>query len=152
MWYFIQRIAISYISSSNYIKNSIPKELQEAAFLDGANAAQYLIRVCLPLSKPVLAVVGLYYFVGHWNNYYTALIYIYNNDLAPLQTVLRKLLLSTKTLASVVSDPELYLEQITKANQMKYGVIIVSTAPLLMIYPFVQKHFVKGVMIGSVKG
>ncbi len=138
-----------------YFMNSIPGELQEAATLDGANAAQYLWKVVLPLSKPVLAVVGLYYLVGHWNDYYNALIYLYDLDLMPLQSVLRDLLMSVQAL---MANTEGNLDSATmeimfqRSISMKYCVIIAAAVPVLCIYPFIQKFFVKGMMIGSVKG
>lgn len=137
-----------------YFMSSIPKELQEAAMLDGANAVQYLVKIVLPLSKPVLAVVGLYYMVGHWNDYYSALIYIYDEYKYPLQSVLRELLSSVQILREQadVGDSELLKEAMELANTMKYSVIILAALPMLCIYPFIQKFFVKGVMIGSLKG
>ena len=135
--------------------NSIPGELQEAAKLDGANSAQYLWKVVLPLSKPVLAVVGLYYAVSHWNDFYNALIYLYDMELYPLQSVLRQLLMSTQMLADStvgVSDPETMQAMLEMSMGMKYCVIIAAALPVLCIYPYIQKFFVKGVMVGSVKG
>ena len=139
----------------SYFINSIPGELEEASLLDGANSAQYLWKVVLPLSKPVLAVVGLYYAVSHWNDYYSALIYLYKEELYPVQTVLRNLLLSAQVLlndTSGVVDAALIEEAFNRAMTMKYSVIIVAALPMLCIYPFVQKFFVKGVMVGAVKG
>lgn len=136
----------------SYFINSIPGELKEAAILDGANSAQYLFKVVLPLSKPVLAVIALYYMVGHWNGYLNALYYIYDTDLYPLQSVLRELLMSDKMMASMMSDPELARQAMQASQAMKYCVVIASILPMLVVYPFVQKHFVKGVMIGAVKG
>lgn len=137
-----------------YFMNSIPFSLQEAATLDGANSFQYLIKVVLPLSKPIFAVVGLYYAVGHWNDYFTALIYIYNEKLMPLQSFLRDLLMSSKLAMNNLSglDAEAVARKMELAQTLKYSAIIVSTVPVLCIYPFIQKYFVKGVMIGSVKG
>lgn len=136
----------------SYFMNSIPGELKEAATLDGANPAQYLFRVVLPLSKSVFAVVGLYYAVGYWNNYTKGLYYIYDRDLMPLQNILRDLLMSTKMLVDVTMDPEVAQMMFEQAQSMKYGVIIVAALPMMLLYPFIQKHFVKGVMVGAVKG
>lgn len=139
----------------SYFVNSIPAELEEAATLDGANCAQYLLKVVLPLSKPVLAVVGLYYAVSHWNDYYNALIYLYNDVLYPLQTVLRTLLLTSSSLVdatATAADSEAMEAAFNTYMSMKYCVVIVAAVPMLCIYPFVQKFFVKGVMVGSVKG
>ena len=139
-----------------YFKSSIPEALQEAATLDGANALQYLIRIVLPLSKPILAVVGLYYAVGHWNDFYTALIYITNEELLPLQSFLRDILMSNKMTMSTASlqgmDAATAEARMQLSQTLKYSVIIVSTVPVLCVYPLIQKYFVKGVMIGSIKG
>ena len=136
--------------------NSIPDALQEAATLDGANSYQYLVRIVLPLSKPILAVIGLYYAVGHWNDFYTALIYITNEELLPLQSFLRDILMSNKMMLNSTSlqgmDAATAEARMQLAQTLKYSVIIVSTVPVLCVYPFIQKYFVKGVMIGSVKG
>ena len=142
------------IITRTYFINSIPKSLEEAAELDGANTFQLLIKVVLPLSKPILAVIGLYYAVGHWNDFYTALIYINDKSLLPLQSFLRDLLMSNKmSMANMQGLDAAAMEaKMQLAQTLKYSVIIVSTVPVLCIYPFIQKHFVKGVMIGSVKG
>ena len=132
--------------------NSIPKELKEAACLDGANSAQYLVKVVLPLSKAVFAVVGLYYMVSHWNNFTNALYYVYDTSLYPLQNVLRDLLMSSRLTADLLEDPEAYEIAYKQTLLMKYCVILVATVPMLCVYPFIQKYFVKGVMVGSVKG
>ncbi len=136
-----------------YFSTSIPGELFEAAQLDGATTAQYLFRVVLPLSKPVLAVIMLFYAVGHWNDFYSALVYLKSQSLMPLQYVLRSLLFSTQMLSqSVGMNADAMLHRMQLAQTLKYSSIIVSTIPVLCLYPLVQKHFVKGMMIGSVKG
>lgn len=143
------------IITRTYFMNSIPHELQEAATLDGANSFQYLIRVVLPLSKPIMAVIGLYYAVGHWNDFYTALIYLNSEKLLPLQSFLRDLLMRAQTTMNVTMsgmDAATIEAKMKLSQTLKYSVIIVSTVPVLCIYPFIQKYFVKGVMIGSVKG
>ena len=142
------------IITRTYFINSIPDELLEAAQLDGANTAQYLFKVVLPLSKPILAVITLFYAVGHWNDFYSALIYINSQQLLPLQSILRKLLLSTQMTLQITSSmsPDEIMRKTQLAQTLKYSSIIVSTVPVLCLYPLVQKHFVKGIMIGSVKG
>lgn len=156
IWAMILPNAISFSNCliiRSYMMNSIPGELQEAATLDGANAAQYLWKVVLPLSKPVLAVVALYYMVFHWNNYYSALLYIYDEKLYPLQSVLRRLLYLTQSIdIEDITDPTELKRMYELSVQMKYSVLIAAIVPVLCVYPFVQKHFVKGMMIGSVKG
>ena len=142
------------IVTRTYFMNSIPDELREAAQLDGAGTVQYLFRVVLPLSKPILAVIGLFYAVGHWNDFYSALLYINSQQLLPLQSVLRKLLLTTQMTLQISSSmsPEEIMRKTQLAQTLKYSSIIVSTVPVLCLYPLVQKHFVNGIMIGSVKG
>jgi len=136
----------------SYFMNSIPGELKEAATLDGANSGQYLVKIVLPLSKSVFAVVGLYYAVAYWNNYTKGLYYIYDRDLLPLQNILRDLLNSTRMVTDLSEDPEAAKQAFEAAQSMKYGVIIVAALPMMILYPFIQKHFVKGVMVGAVKG
>ena len=136
----------------SYFMNSIPSALQEAAVLDGANSYQYLIKVVLPLSKPVLAVIALYNAVGRWNDYYTALVYIHNEDMYPLQLVLREILDSVTAKSTDITNNLDMTDQVKLAQSLKYSSIIVATIPIMLIYPFVQKYFVKGVMIGAVKG
>lgn len=136
-----------------YFMNSIPEELKEASTLDGANSAQYLVSVVLPLSKPVLAVVGLYYGVAHWNDFYNALLYLYDESLYPLQYILRNILYSYNLENDSIALANLSTEKIAMAKlTMKYSLVIVASFPMLCIYPFIQKFFVKGVMIGAVKG
>ena len=137
-----------------YFCNSIPVSLEEASTLDGAGPMQYLARVVLPLSKPVLAVIALYYMVGHWNDYYSALIYINDQALRPLQSFMRDLLVNnsvTRVTGGSLS-PEEMQAKLYLAQTLKYSSIIVATVPMLVVYPFVQKYFVKGVMVGSIKG
>lgn len=142
------------IITRTYFINSISESLKEAADLDGANSLQILLKIVLPLSKPIIAVVGLYYAVGHWNDYFTALIYINDTDLLPLQSFLRDLLLTNKLTADNLAgmDAATAEAKLHLAQTLKYSAIIVSSVPVLCIYPFIQKYFVKGVMIGSVKG
>lgn len=141
------------IITRTYFVNSIPDSLQEAAQLDGANSFQYLMKIVLPLSKPILAVIVLYYGVAHWNDYYTALIYLMDKNKLPLQSFLRDLLITSSAMSDMTGlsaadmERKLYL-----AQTLRYSAIIVSTVPVLCIYPFIQKYFVKGIMIGSVKG
>ncbi len=137
-----------------FFVNSIPNELYEAATIDGIDDIGYLWRIVLPLSKPVLAVITLYYAVGHWNAYWNAMLYLRNSDLHPLQMVLREVLNVAKniTLDEDMMDAEMIKMMTGAADVMKYALIVVATAPVLIAYPFVKKFFKKGVMIGSVKG
>ena len=135
-----------------FFQNSVPADLHEAAKIDGITDIGYLLKILLPLSKPVLAVIALYYAVGHWNNYFTGLIYLRDRDLMPLQLVLRDILTATQIDSSMVGNAEEIAAMIGASDVMKYSLIIVSTVPILVLYPFIQKFFEKGVMLGSVKG
>ncbi len=139
------------IIARTFIENSIPEDLYEAAVLDGCTHFNFFIKVVLPLSKAVNAVLILYYAVFHWNDYFNALVYNSEQRNAPLQIVLREILLLNQAFSSGSGGVQGGYGQ-SSADQVKYAVIIVSTLPILCVYPFVQKHFEKGVMIGAVKG
>ena len=134
------------------IMSTIPKELLEASQIDGCSDARYFWDIVLPLSKAVIAVITLYYAVGHWNAYFNAMLYLSNRDLYPLQLILRDILVSSKVDLTEITDPELLAAMMGLENLLKYAVIVVSSLPIIIMYPFVQKYFIKGVMIGSVKG
>lgn len=142
------------IVTRTYFANSIPDSLQEAAKLDGANNLHILSKIIVPLSKPVIAVIALYYAVGHWNDYYNALIYINDINLLPIQSFLKDLLLTAQqTLSDAGVGSAAEMEQKLKiAQTLKYSTIVAASIPMLIVYPFIQKFFVKGIMIGSVKG
>ncbi|WP_223830039.1 carbohydrate ABC transporter permease [Paenibacillus arenilitoris] len=155
MWALIVPGAIAtynLIVMRTYFQSSIPWELQEAAHIDGCSNWRLLISIILPLSKPILAVMVLFYAVGHWNSFFNALIYIRDEALHPLQLVLREILLISQTAMTDSSSVVGMEDKILLAESIKFAVIIVSSLPVLVMYPFVQRHFVKGVMIGSVKG
>ncbi len=135
-----------------FMQTSIPNELLESAKLDGVSDIGYLVRIVLPLSKAVIAVIVLYYALGMWNSYYDAMIYLRDSDLFPLQLVLRQILNASRINLDQIRDPELIRQLRGSADVMKYAIIVLSSVPLLVFYPFVQKYFEKGVMIGSVKG
>ena len=135
-----------------FFQNTVPEDLYEAAKLDGCSDIQYLLRILLPLSKAVIAVIAMYYAVGHWNDYFTGMIYVRTPEFMPLQNTLRNILNSVKIDLSTVRDPEMIAQNQYMADVMKFALVVVSTVPILTVYPFVQKYFVKGVMIGSVKG
>ncbi len=132
--------------------NSIPSDLFDAARIDGISDWGYLLRVVLPLSRAILAVIILYYAVGHWNSYFNAMLYIRDKELYPLQIVLRDILSASRIDLSQVTDEDTLASLIGATDLVKYTMIVVSTVPVLCAYPFVQKYFEKGVMIGSVKG
>ena len=140
------------IITRTYIQSNIPNELLEASVIDGCSDARYFTSILLPLSKSVLAVITLFYAVGHWNAYFNAFLYLSDRKLFPLQIVLRDILVANTIDVSTVIDPELQQAKQGLADLLKFSLIIVSSVPVLMLYPFIQKHFVRGVMIGSVKG
>lgn len=135
-----------------YFMNTLPVELQEAAEIDGCNILQYFLGVAIPLSKPIIAIMALYYAVGHWNAFFNGLIYVTDAKFYPLQLILRDILISGQSVDPSTLDPESLELMREIARTIKYGVIIVSSLPVLCLYPFVQKYFIKGIMIGSVKG
>jgi putative aldouronate transport system permease protein len=139
------------IIARTFIENTIPVDLYEAAILDGCSHFSFFIKVVMPLSKALLSVLVLYYAVFHWNDYFNALMFNNNNRYEPLQIVLRRILLLNEAFESGSGGVAGGYAQ-TSADQVKYAVIIVSTVPVLCIYPFVQKYFEKGVMIGAIKG
>lgn len=151
-------IVLGLVSSYNVIVcrtfiQSLPYELQEAARIDGCSDFRILWRIIAPLSKPILAVLALYYAVGHWNNYFSAMIYVNNKNWQTLQVFLREILLLNQNVSFENTDEVMAIaDQLRLAESMKYALIIVASVPLMLFYPFVQKHFVKGVMVGSVKG
>ncbi|ACT04225.1 carbohydrate ABC transporter permease [Paenibacillus sp. JDR-2] len=154
MWALIVPGAIAtynLIVMRTYFQNSIPWELQEAAHMDGCSNWRLLVSIILPLSKPILAVMVLFYAVGHWNSFFNALIYIRDEGKYPLQLVLREILLISQSAQTDGGSVGLE-KQILLSESIKFAVIIVSSLPVLVMYPFVQRHFVKGVMIGSIKG
>lgn len=135
-----------------FIQNSIPVELLEVSQIDGCSDARYFFSILLQLSKPVIAVITLYYAVGHWNSYFNAMMYLSDEELYPLQIILRQILVASQINASDLVDVEAIAAKQGLADLLKYSLIVVSTAPILCIYPFVQRFFIKGVMIGAVKG
>lgn len=140
------------IVCKTFIQNTIPTDLLEAAQIDGCSDFMYFIRIVLPLSKAIIAVLVLFYGVRHWNSYFSAMIYLNDKNLYPLTLFLREILMADQIDPSTVSDPEMQAKLAQSAGVIKYALIVVSMIPVLLIYPFIQKYFVKGVMIGSVKG
>ena len=139
------------IVARTFFNNSIPGDLWEAAQIDGCGNLGFFFQILIPLSKAVLAVIALWTAVGQWNSYFNALIYLRNPDLQPLQLVLRNILISNQTISSM-STGAAAVEAKHMADLIKYAIIVVSSAPIMCMYPFVQKHFNQGVMLGSLKG
>ncbi|SDX32848.1 carbohydrate ABC transporter permease [Paenibacillus sp. CF384] len=140
------------IIARTFFQSSIPQELQEASQMDGCRDIRYLMSIVLPLSKPVLAVMTLMYAVGHWNAYFDALIYLRSEHLFPLQYVLRNMLILNAADPAMLANTAQSLRDKGFEQVLKYALIVVACVPVLIMYPFVQKHFVKGVMVGSLKG
>lgn len=140
------------IVAMTFFRNTIPMELLEAAKIDGCSNFHFFFRIALPLSSAIIAIMVLYYGVGHWNSYFNALIYMTTPEKWPLQLVLRTILVQNAAQNEMVKDVETLQRQQMLVELMKYSLIIISSAPILFVYPFIQKHFVKGVMIGSLKG
>ncbi|PAF29167.1 carbohydrate ABC transporter permease [Paenibacillus sp. 7516] len=135
-----------------FFQNSIPKEIQEAAFMDGCSNMKVLLRIVLPLSGPVLAVMVLFYAVGHWNSYFNALIYLSDRDKYPLQLFLREILVQGQMQEMVDISDDSLARSMMDAEAIKYAAVIITNLPMLILYPFLQKYFIKGIMIGAVKG
>lgn len=131
---------------------SIPKELREASALDGASELQHFFKIMIPVCKPIIAVLALWSFVGMWNSYFDALIYLNDADLQPLQLVLRSILVQNTPQPGMIADIQSTAEMTKVAELLKYATIVVSSLPLLIMYPFFQKYFDQGIMVGSVKG
>lgn len=143
------------IVARTFFANGVPSEIEEAAIIDGCSTFRVFFQIVLPLSKALIGVLTLYYGVAHWNEYFRALIYLSSaREKVPLAQVLREILIlnTMKATAGSSVDEEMALYYANLANLLKYALIIVSAAPLLVVYPFLQKYFDKGVMIGSLKG
>ncbi|MGG3283173.1 carbohydrate ABC transporter permease [Paenibacillus solani] len=155
IWAMIIPSAVSVwniIIMRTFFQNSIPKEMQEAAFIDGASNMRVLWRIVLPLSGPILAVMVLFYAVGHWNSYFSALIYLADRSNYPLQLFLREILVQGQMQEMVDISDDSLARSLMDAEAIKYAAVIVTNLPMLLLYPFLQKYFVKGVMIGAIKG
>ena len=139
------------IVTRTFFQSSSPAELYEAAEIDGCGNTQMLWRIVLPLSSAIIAILVLYYSVGHWNAYFGALIYLRSPQKYPLQLILREILILNQTEEMGTNEVGMG-EKILLAESIKYSVIVVSSMPVMLLYPFVQKYFVKGVMIGAIKG
>lgn len=142
------------IIARTFFQNTLPEELVEAAELDGCGIARFFFSIALPLSKAIIAVIALYIGVSHWNSYFNAMIYVTSQKLYPLQLVMRDILILGQSLTNITdaSELEALAERQRIAQVIKYVVIIISSAPIISVYPLLQKYFVQGVMIGSVKG
>lgn len=145
------------VVTRTFFQSTIPREMEETAIVDGCSDFRLFMQIVLPLSTPIIAVMALFYGVGHWNSFFNALIYLSDRSMYPLQMILREILIlqdmSSNTVNNVTSEMAnmLYSKQ-QLAQVIKYGVMIVSSLPVIIVYPFLQKYFVKGMMVGSIKG
>lgn len=145
------------IIARTFFKTTIPEELLEATQMDGCGNGRFFVKIVLPLSKPIIAVLALYAGVAQWNSYFSEMIYLRDYDKYPVTLVLRRYLSTIETLESMISDGliedvDAAMSTVQLASVMQYCLIVITTAPMLIVYPFIQKYFAKGVMIGSVKG
>ncbi len=140
------------VIARTFFQATIPDEMLEAAIMDGCSTTRFFARIVLPLSPAIIAVLALFCGVGHWNAFFDALIFLRNKRLYPLQIILRDILIAAQLQNEMVSDAESIEEKMRVAETIKYGVIIFASAPVLALYPFLQRYFIKGVMIGAIKG
>lgn len=140
------------IIARTYFQTTIPDELLEASQMDGCSDFTFVRKIVIPLSGPIIAVISLFYAVGHWNQYFNALLYLKHQELYPIQLVLRDILVQNEVDASMITDIADQAARDGLRELLKFSLIVVSTLPVLIIYPFIQRHFVKGMMIGSLKG
>jgi len=153
-WVMVLPTAISVwnvIIMRTFIQSTIPNELHECATLEGCGDFSFLLRIVIPLSTPIIAVIGLLYAVGHWNTYFNAMIYLSSSERFPLQLVLRDILILNMGVGNP-NDVQRQQEMLMFSYLLRYSTIIVASLPMMIIYPFVQKYFVKGIMIGAIKG
>jgi putative aldouronate transport system permease protein len=152
VWVMIIPFAVNVtnlIIARSFFETSIPQELLDSAAIDGCNNTQFFLKIVLPISKSILSVIALFYMVQHWNEFFSALLYLKDRDLFSLQLIIRDILVMNQTASASASASS---SAVQIAEQVKFAVIIVSTLPMLLVYPFIQKYFIKGVMIGAVKG
>ncbi|GIO56882.1 sugar ABC transporter permease [Paenibacillus sp. SSG-1] len=135
-----------------FFQQNIPIEVQESAQIDGCSNLQILVRIVLPLSMPILAVMTLFYSVAHWNSFFSALIYLTDRSKYPLQLVLREILIQSNLKDMVETNEESLAKSVMEGESIKYAVVIIANLPVLLLYPFLQRYFVKGLVIGAVKG
>lgn len=154
MWSLILPVGVSVynlIIARSFFQATLSKELLDAARIDGCSNTRFFVRIALPLSKAIIAILVLYYGVAHWNSYFTAMIYLNDQGKFPFQLILRDLLSQNQQITEIMQDQSELLHKQQLAELMKYSLIIISSLPVMILYPFIQKYFVKGVMIGSLK-
>ncbi len=155
IWAMLIPSAVSFwyvVIMRTYFSTNIPGSLIEAAFIDGASNFKLLFRIVIPLSKPVISVMVLFYGVAHWNSFFPALIYLSDRKLFPLQLILREILIQNRFSEEMLVGEESLMARQLAAESIKYGAIVVASAPIIAVYPLIQKYFVKGIMVGAIKG
>jgi len=145
-------VVFNFVITKNFFENNIPEELYEAAKIDGASEFQFFTKIVLPLAKPIIAILVLYYAVFIWNSFFDAMIYLRDKNLYPLQLILRDVLILNEVSTDMMADPELLQELEGMRDLLKYSLIIVASLPVLVAYPFIQKYFVSGRLAGASKG
>ena len=136
----------------SFFETTIPSELLDAAMIDGCRTLRFFTQIVLPVSKAIIAVLVLFYAISHWNTFFNALIYLESEERFPLQIILRNILIQNQPNQSMMDDVATLVERQKAAELIKYGVIVVASVPVLVLYPFVQKYFVTGIMVGPIKG
>lgn len=136
----------------SFFETTIPEDLRSAAFIDGAGNLRFFFQIVLPLSKAIVSVMVLFYAISHWNAFFNAFLYLESDHLYPLQVILRDILVSNQPDPTMIDDIATLIEKQKVAELLKYGLIVVASLPVLILYPFVQRYFVTGVMVGSIKG
>ena len=156
VWSLIIPVMVGYynmILARNYFENSIPEELYESASVDGANIIRYFFQFAIPLSVPVLAVMTLNFALGHWNKYFDAMIYISDDSIQTLQVFVKRITMqATSSLDGGTTSADAIVEQVRQKQLLKYAVVIVTSLPMILLYPLIQRYFVQGIMMGAVKG
>jgi multiple sugar transport system permease protein/putative aldouronate transport system permease protein len=140
------------IVARTFFQSNIPQDLLEAAVIEGCGDFHFLLKVVIPLSAPIIAVLAMFYAVGHWNSYFNAMIYLRDPAKRTLQLVLRDILIVNQVGDDMLRDAETQAKMEGLAQLLKYSLMVVASLPMLILYPFIQKHFVKGMMVGAIKG
>ncbi|MCL2043135.1 MAG: carbohydrate ABC transporter permease [Treponema sp.] len=140
------------IVARTFFRSNIPNDLHEAAVIDGCSDFRFLFKVVVPLSAPIIAVLTMFYAVGHWNSFFNAMIYLRDPELKTLQLVLRDILIMNEMADDMLGDTSALIRQQGLSQLLKYSLMVIASLPMLILYPFIQRHFVKGIMVGAIKG
>ncbi len=140
------------IIARSYFENAIPESLYESAHIDGASLLRYYAQFAIPLSKPMIAVLTLFFALGHWNSYFNAMIYITNDNIQTLQVIIKQMTTTSSSMLQETMTAEDIAKEVMEKQLLKYGIVVVSTIPMILMYPFVQRYLIQGIMIGAIKG